>query len=95
MMDAPARKTVPVEPAELDKVRLAMQDGTPWHAALLRRCGAGAGRSEAATLQALIGIALDTLGEDVAEREYALLAASRDSEDEAYDQAVRTGRPRR
>lgn len=95
MMDAAARKTVPVDPAELSKVHLAMQDGTPWHAALVRRCGPAASRSEAATLQALIGIALHTLGEEVAERDYKLLAASRDTEDAQYDQAVRSGRPRR
>lgn len=81
-------------PAELELIELAREAGTSWNEALVRLRGAEATRSEAATLHALIGLALAKLGDEVAMRDYEQLAASRDEEDEAFDAALRRRRRR-
>jgi len=83
------RKSVTLTQAELELIELARETGTPWNEALVRLRGQEATRSEAATLHALIGLALTKLGDEVALRDYELLAASRDDEDEAFDAAMR------
>lgn len=88
------RKSVTLTPAELELIELAREAGTPWNEALIRLQGRDATRSEAATLHALIGLALTKLGDEVALKDYELLAASRDEEDEAFDAALRHRRRR-
>lgn len=89
-----SRKSVTLTPAELELIELAREAGTSWNEALVRLRGPDATRSEAATLHALIGLALTKLGDEVAMRDYEQLAASRDDEDEAFDTALRQRRRR-
>lgn len=92
-MDA-IRKTVPLtadELAVLDAVRTA---GTTEHEVLLDLAGAGAGRSEAAALHALLSLGIAALEDRVAEHGYRELAATRTDEDRAFHDAMRSRRRR-
>jgi hypothetical protein len=89
-----SRKSVTLTPAELELIELAREAGTSWNDALVRLRGPESTRSEAATLHALIGLALAKLGDEVAMRDYEQLAASRNDEDEAFDAALRHRRRR-
>jgi hypothetical protein len=85
-----ARKSVTLSDAQKQLVELARAEGTPQHEAVVRLLGDAPVQSEAAALQALLGYALDRLGEEVALHDYELLAASRTAEDEAHEATMRT-----
>jgi hypothetical protein len=89
MTDVIVRKTVPLSAPEAALVERARTAGTPQHDALVRLVGGEVPGSEAATLHALIGVALTALGEQIALADYAELAASRDSEDEEHETLMR------
>ncbi|HCU49884.1 MAG TPA: hypothetical protein DGG94_08810 [Micromonosporaceae bacterium] len=86
------RKTVPLTSQEAELIERAREAGTPQHEAFVKLLGKAPTRSEAATLRALVGLALHQLGEEVALSDYERLAASRDAEDEAFDKAMRRRR---
>ncbi len=88
------RKTVPLTPDELTLIETLRTVGTTEHSALLDLAGAGADRSEATTLHALISLGIATLEDRVAERGYAELAATRTDEDREFHDAMRSRRRR-
>jgi hypothetical protein len=89
MSETTIRKTVPLTGQEAALVERARTHGTPQHEALIRLVGSDVPRSDAATLHALLAFALNALGEQIALDDYEQLAASRDTEDEGYERAMR------
>jgi hypothetical protein len=89
MTDTILRKTVPLSGPEAALVERARTAGTPQHDALVRLVGGEVPASEAATLHALIGVALTALGEQIALADYEQLAESRDAEDDEHESLMR------
>lgn len=87
------RKAVPLTAGEREAVERARR--SPVLAELVGADPELALPSEASALHALVVLGLRAVTDAELERGYALLAASRDSEDEAYERAIRTDRRRR
>jgi hypothetical protein len=88
------RKTVPLTAGELAILDAARTAGTTEHQALLDLAGAGADKSEAAALRALLSLGIATLEDRVAEQGYRELAAVQTEEDRAFHEAMRSRRRR-
>ncbi len=93
MSDVKTRKSVPLEPGDMDRLARLLQGGTP-----LRRCInslIGSEKfSDAALMHALVVAGMEHVEELAAEFSYAELAESMDDEDRAYRAALRTRRGR-
>lgn len=86
------RKPLPFTERDLRDLDLIRQTGSPQHRAVVALLGRELPGSEAATLHALLEIALQAVAERAREDGYRRLAESRTGED---DRELRTGRARR
>jgi len=86
------RSAVPLTASEREAVDRARR--SPVLAELIGQAPESGVSSEASALHALVVLGLRMVADAELERGYALFAASRDAEDEAYERAVRSD-PRR